>query len=165
MAGMEKEGLGGTSLWWIGVKNLRTYSLLLVLELYRLCSRASTNGHLSTADCKTDPFFVPVDNAPVIGLRYKQDKGGLGGRGRGSDFRYAVCVYLNLHLLLLSAKVYRLEYRRFPFNLKFEHFRNRHEWYGHFQGKDLENSDSFGRKVWANGKRLYMYLARYPVNR
>jgi len=49
---MEKEGLGGTSLKWPRIENLRTYSLLLLsfLKQYRLYSRTSTNGHLSTAD-------------------------------------------------------------------------------------------------------------------
>jgi len=49
---MEKEGLEGTSLKWVRVENLRAYSLLSLsfLKLYRLYSRTSTNGHLSTAD-------------------------------------------------------------------------------------------------------------------
>lgn len=46
----------------------------------------------------------------------------------------------------------------FPLNQKFRNSRNSHEWYEHFLGKDLENSDIFGGKVWTNGKRPYMFL-------
>ena len=47
-----KEDLGCISLKWVRVENLRTCSLLLLsfLQLYRLYSRASINGHLFKAD-------------------------------------------------------------------------------------------------------------------
>ena len=80
---MEKEGLGDTSLWWIGIENLRTYSLLLVLELYRLNSRASTNSHLSTVDYKTDPFSCAsgqcTGDRAGIQTGQRRPKGGGGG--------------------------------------------------------------------------------------
>ena len=66
---MEKVGLRGTSLKWIHVENLRTYSLPLpgsFLNLYKLYSRTSINGHLSTVAStlqETYVFFsVPVDS-------------------------------------------------------------------------------------------------------